>query len=93
MCFILIIKIYSYGNIEKLSSLQTGSNLSGFSFWNSEQPSTYQCPIRGDKWIVITTIHYPTPAIHKFLNLTTPWNLIVIADRKTPSDWLNHLPS
>ncbi|CAF1684991.1 unnamed protein product, partial [Adineta ricciae] len=41
----------------------------------------------------ITTIHYPTPAIHKFLNLTTPWNLIVIADRKTPSDWLNHLPS
>ena len=55
--------------------------------------SPYLCPIRGDKWIVITTIHYPTPAIYKFLNLTTPWNLIVIADRKTPSDWLNHLAS
>jgi hypothetical protein len=49
------------------------------------------CPIRGDKWIVITTIFYPTPAIYKFLNLTTKWNLIIIADKKTPNDWLQHL--
>ena len=26
----------------------------------------YVCPFEGDKWIVITTIFYPTPAIHKF---------------------------
>jgi hypothetical protein len=40
---------------------------------------------------VITSIFYPTPAIHKFLNLTTQWNLIVIGDRKTPRDWLSRL--
>jgi hypothetical protein len=49
------------------------------------------CPLRGDKWIVVTTIFYPTPAIHKFLNLTTQWNLVVIGDQKTPKDWLQHL--
>jgi hypothetical protein len=49
------------------------------------------CSLKGDKWIVITTIFYPTPAIYKFLNLTTHWNLIVIGDEKTPKDWLQHL--
>ncbi|CAF3788077.1 unnamed protein product, partial [Adineta steineri] len=49
------------------------------------------CPIRGDKWIVVTTINYPTSSIHKFLNLTTNWNLIVIADKKTPNDWPTHI--
>ncbi|CAF1675077.1 unnamed protein product [Rotaria magnacalcarata] len=47
--------------------------------------------MRGEKWIVITSIFYPTLAIHKFLNLTTHWNLIVIGDRKTPHDWLSRL--
>jgi len=47
--------------------------------------------LKGDKWIVVTTIFYPTPSIDKFLKLTTPWNLIVIADKKTPTDWLQHL--
>ena len=28
------------------------------------------CPIQENKWIVVTTIFYPTPAIYKFLNLT-----------------------
>ncbi|UJR23246.1 hypothetical protein I4U23_026266 [Adineta vaga] len=63
---------------------------------DSHSDTTYNsshCPIRGDKWIVITTIHYPTQAIYKFLNLTTPWNLIIIADRKTPTHWLKHLNS
>jgi hypothetical protein len=49
------------------------------------------CPLQGDKWIVVTTIFYPTSAIYKFLNLTTHWNLIVIGDKKTPKDWLQHL--
>jgi hypothetical protein len=49
------------------------------------------CSLKGDKWIVITTIFYPTPAIYKFLNLTTHWNLIVIGDKKTPKDWLQKL--
>ncbi len=49
------------------------------------------CPFKGEKWIVITTINYPTPAIDKFLTLSPEWNLIVIADQKTPKDWLQHL--
>jgi hypothetical protein len=39
-----------------------------------------------DKWIVITTIHYPTPAVEKFANLPG-WRLVVVADKKTPTDW------
>ena len=49
------------------------------------------CITTADKWIVITTIFYPTPAIYKFLNLITEWNLVIIADRKTPQDWLQRL--
>jgi len=51
----------------------------------------YICPLKGDKWIVVTTIFYPTPAIYKFLTLSTHWNLIIIGDKKTPKDWLQHL--
>jgi hypothetical protein len=53
--------------------------------------NTFQCPLQGEKWIVVTTIFYPTSAIYKFLTLTTQWNLVVIADRKTPEDWLQRL--
>jgi hypothetical protein len=49
------------------------------------------CTLQGDKWIVITTIFYPTPAIYKFLSLYTHWNLIIIGDEKTPKDWLQRL--
>ena len=57
----------------------------------TEASESFVCPFRGDKWIVVTSIFYPTAAIHKFLNLTTPWYLIVIGDRKTPNDWLTRL--
>ena len=49
------------------------------------------CSLKGDKWIVVTTTSYPTPAIHKFLSLASPWNLIIIANQKTPTDWLQRL--
>jgi hypothetical protein len=62
-----------------------------FSIWNTQRIDILQCPLRGEKWIVVTTIFYPTPAIDKFLTLTTHWNLIVIADQKTPKDWLERL--
>ncbi len=51
--------------------------------------NNHTCPLKGDKWIVVTTVNYPTHAILKFLNLTTRWNLIVIASEKTPKDWVN----
>ena len=56
---------------------------------NSAQ--SFNCPVRATRWIVVTTIFYPTDAIHKFLSLSSPWYLIVIADRKTPKDWLSRL--
>ncbi|HSW74035.1 MAG TPA: STELLO glycosyltransferase family protein [Candidatus Limnocylindria bacterium] len=39
-----------------------------------------------DKWIVVTTIQYPTPALKKLASLSD-WRLVVVADKKTPSDW------
>ncbi|CAF2423666.1 unnamed protein product [Rotaria sp. Silwood2] len=87
----LSISLFSGNNIRDLLSLETSSNLISISLWNPKQLQTFQCPVRGDKWIVVTTIFYPTKAIYKFLNLTTQWNLIVIGDQKTPKDWLLHL--
>lgn len=55
------------------------------------QSTRFLCPFRADRWIVITTIFYPTPAIEKFLALKSSWNLVVIADQKTPHDWLWHV--
>lgn len=39
-----------------------------------------------DKWIVVTTINYPTPALKKLAQLPD-WRLVVVADKKTPTDW------
>jgi hypothetical protein len=88
---ILYISLYSINDIENLLLLKTNFQSDSFVLWNTKQSEAFHCPIRGDKWIIITTIFYPTPAIYKFLNLTTKWNLIIIADKKTPNDWLQHL--
>src|SRR5690242_2963467 len=86
---ILLIILFSTDKFENL--LLLNSNPENLVLLNRKQSETFPCPIQGDKWIVLTTIFYPTPAIYKFLNLTTKWNLIVIADKKTPKDWLQHL--
>jgi len=39
-----------------------------------------------DKWIVITTIQYPTEAVKKLAQLKD-WHLVVVGDKKTPADW------
>lgn len=38
------------------------------------------------KFIVITSIYYPSEAIRKFSQLSD-WQLLVVADLKTPQDW------
>lgn len=38
------------------------------------------------KFIVITSINYPTEAVKKFSNIEG-WKVIVVADLKTPRDW------
>jgi hypothetical protein len=39
-----------------------------------------------DKWIIVTTINYPTEALKKLAKLND-WQLLVIGDKKTPRDW------
>src|SRR4051812_37746923 len=38
------------------------------------------------KFVIITSIFPPTEAVRKF-SLLPDWQLVVIGDRKTPSDW------
>jgi hypothetical protein len=42
--------------------------------------------LKRDKWIVITSINYPTKAIKQFAQLKG-WSLVVVGDKKTPKDW------
>lgn len=39
-----------------------------------------------DKWIVVTTIQYPTAQLRQ-LALIPGWRLVVVGDKKTPIDW------
>jgi hypothetical protein len=41
-----------------------------------------------ERWIVITTIAYPTSAVIA-LAAETGWRVVIVADTKTPQDW-NH---
>lgn len=39
-----------------------------------------------DKWIIITSINYPTKAVKQLAQLPD-WHVVVVADKKTPTDW------
>ncbi|EPB66617.1 hypothetical protein ANCCEY_14291 [Ancylostoma ceylanicum] len=39
-----------------------------------------------NKWIVVTSINYPSKDVKRLASLKG-WNLVVVADRKTPPDW------
>lgn len=39
-----------------------------------------------EKWIVVTTINYPTPQLRKLADVPG-WHLVVVGDKKTPEDW------
>ncbi|MGD2093986.1 MAG: STELLO glycosyltransferase family protein [Phycisphaerales bacterium] len=40
-----------------------------------------------EKFIVITMINYPTKAVETIASMKKDWNILVVADRKTPDDW------
>lgn len=42
--------------------------------------------IKCDKWIVVTSIYRPTRALEQLAALPD-WQLVVVADKKTPKDW------
>ncbi|MGB8468137.1 MAG: STELLO glycosyltransferase family protein [Candidatus Babeliales bacterium] len=52
--------------------------------------ATVTCFSVHDKWIIVTTIQYPTPQLKK-LAAIPDWHLLVVGDKKTPVDW--HLDS
>lgn len=39
------------------------------------------------KYIIITTINYPTDSVKKIASNHRDWNFIVVGDKKTPLDW------
>ncbi len=39
-----------------------------------------------DKWIVVTTIQYPTRQLERMAKMKD-WQLVVVGDKKTPQDW------
>lgn len=39
-----------------------------------------------DKWIVVTTIQYPTKALKKIASIPG-WHVVIVGDKKTPTDW------
>ncbi|EGT36658.1 hypothetical protein CAEBREN_29663 [Caenorhabditis brenneri] len=41
---------------------------------------------KGNKWIVVTSISYPTEDVKRLASFDD-WNLVVVADTKTPLDW------
>jgi hypothetical protein len=88
--FVFLVYYNFFGNISlSIARIDIFNSFSGFP--RTKSSSSFICPIQGDKWIIITTIFYPTEAVHKFLQLKSPWNLVVIADRKTPRDWLSRI--
>lgn len=48
--------------------------------------SLYCFAHNNEKWIVVTTINYPTRAVLAFVDLED-WNVVIVADKKTPVDW------
>ncbi|HEY3285448.1 MAG TPA: STELLO glycosyltransferase family protein [Armatimonadota bacterium] len=39
------------------------------------------------RWIVITSINYPTESVRRIGGLGNGWQPVLVADRKTPADW------
>lgn len=43
--------------------------------------------MRENKFIIITTINYPTEGVKKIVKTCQDWNIIIVGDKKTPDDW------
>jgi hypothetical protein len=56
--------------------------------WEPTSSITTPSPItlQSDKWVVMTSINYPTPEV-KILAAQPGWKVVVVGDRKTPADW------
>jgi hypothetical protein len=61
-------------------------------YYNTQQRTAFKIideAEKFDKWIVMTTINYPTAEVRRYSQMSPEWRLVVVADRKTPNDWQN----
>jgi hypothetical protein len=56
--------------------------------WKIQKLNSYTSANVSERWIVITTIAYPTNALIA-LAAENGWRVVIVADTKTPKDW-NH---
>ena len=49
-------------------------------------PEAYRDVGNHSKWIVVTTVNHPTEQTISLSQLKD-WKMVVVGDRKTPSDW------
>jgi len=40
-----------------------------------------------EKYIILTTINYPTEGVKTIARTKKDWTVLAVADRKTPPDW------
>ncbi|XP_067664740.1 uncharacterized protein [Haliotis asinina] len=52
-------------------------------YYDRAQPYRH---MKGDRWIVLTTISNPTPDVQFLVNIPG-WNVVVVGDTKTPTSW------
>jgi hypothetical protein len=57
-----------------------------FCLLSNLSPTLPPTPQLHNKWIVVTTINYPTQALRHLASLKE-WKVVVVADKKTPLDW------
>ncbi|ESP02994.1 hypothetical protein LOTGIDRAFT_230450 [Lottia gigantea] len=73
----------------KLDNPQEHGDSPAVNSWNPQsqtQNNAQSTNSKSDKWIVLTTIQYPTEDV-KFLAQLEDWNIVVAGDTKTPPDW------
>ncbi|EFP12800.1 hypothetical protein CRE_05084 [Caenorhabditis remanei] len=87
----IIMMYYSYNSDYGTVGLPTDHNLKRISK-NASAISEFKYvrPVarvkKGNKWIVVTSISYPTEDVKRLASIED-WNLVVVADTKTPVDW------
>ncbi|EGT42730.1 hypothetical protein CAEBREN_01149 [Caenorhabditis brenneri] len=81
---LLKVLLFAFGTISIISLLHNGysSHIRIVSIHNNDST-----PLKkGNKWIVVTSISSPTNDVKRLASFDD-WNLVVVADTKTPLDW------
>ncbi|CAH1780485.1 unnamed protein product [Owenia fusiformis] len=98
LCVTIILSVFVYSVIFKYAFIGKNAGLQKEFFFKEIDDEirdemsyaneiTYAGNMRNaDKWIIVTSISYPTQDVKSLANLPE-WQLLVVADTKTPPDW------